>query len=62
MLSLGTVPQDSIPSSIPREAENPHNLEPDLDRVLKVMLGLFIALWAGSVTPARSGPAACLSG
>lgn len=62
MLSLGTFPQDNIPPPIPREAENPHNLEPDLDPVLKVMLGLFIVLWAGSVTPAHPGPAACLSG
>lgn len=49
MLSLGTFPQDNIPPPIPREAENPHNLEPDLDPVLKVMLGLFFFFFhAGS--------------
>ena len=58
----GNLPSGQHSTPIPREAENPHNLEPDLDPLLRVLLGLFIVLWASSVTLACSGPAACLSG
>lgn len=58
----GNLPSGQHSTPIPRETEKPHNLEPDLDPLLRVLLGLFIVLWASSVTHARSGPAARLSG